>query len=918
MTGFAFAHGTVDDMTSPSRMPVHLLALTRPARPASANDGALRSAVVNVANNYLRMAQSKSPADMEGTIWAGASVDGADHGESCAAFASLTLQLGAQVVGQQSWVTGGATYPWPLHQWADVRVDPNPASPGITSILQDAQAHQRWHPLGDGYHPQPGDWVMFDGHVEVVTRYSAGVLYTIGGDSLPNLSVNAHTYTDPLAAQGVAGFVNNGELLSMSSPAASGAPASAAPASASASVAAASGSGADAYAGGGSASDSAATDSAGSGSGGQATSAGGQGQGPATAVTASVGQAAIPGTRTATLTASGGRSVRTGTADGHRAAGRGGTASMLGTAGGVGGVGTVGTASMVAVPGTMAGAGTVAGTGAAAASGPGDGAGRAAARNGTAPRAGAAPRGGTAQGGGTAQRGGTGARAGSGGRAGSGARNGTAARAGSAGRNGATTRTGSAQRTGTAAIPGLQAIADNISGGSAAPAAPSYTRHNPPAAAAHVPETAAQQAFISQVSPGAMAAQSRYGVPAAVTIAQAIDESGWGQSALAIRDYNLFGIKGNGPAGSDMQPTQEFQNGSWVTVTAGFRVYHNVAESIADHGQLLATGPDYQRAMADRHVPDAFATDLTGVYATDPQYGANLIAIMRLYNLYQYGSAAPAAPQMAAQAGVGVPGTSANQGGTVSKGETVSQGGTGLDGGATIPGVLDAYIAGPARHAPTAEALVTRTSQAGGRPAARVAPRSSRAGARTSRYVPQIPRAVTTAFITTAKAPLSRAQPLYADVASHSGIRWQLLAACDWMQCQAQPRYSPVHGEKLGTANADGTIYRTKSEALAQCASDLIELAMAVYWIDITARRPLSVRDLAKVFAAFRWGGLLKLHGISAMEFPYSVEGLTAQHVKMRWPDVKDRNPPDKPGARFRMPFGAVPVVLSLDYPATA
>ena len=190
--------------------------------------------------------------------------------------------------------------------------------------------------------------------------------------------------------------------------------------------------------------------------------------------------------------------------------------------------------------------------------------------------------------------------------------------------------------------------------------------------------------------------------------------------------------------------------------------------------------------------------------------------------------------------------------------------------------------------------------------------------ARASRYVPQIPRAVTTAFIATAKAPLSRAEPLYDDVASRSGIRWELLAACDWMQCQAQPRYSPVYGEKLGTVNAGGAVYRTKSEALGQCASDLIELAMAVYWVDITARRPLPVRDLAKVFAAFRWGGLLKLHGISAMEFPYSVEGLTAQHVKMRWPDIKEPNAPDKPGTRFRMPFGAVPVVLGLGYPAVA
>jgi hypothetical protein len=199
-----------------------------------------------------------------------------------------------------------------------------------------------------------------------------------------------------------------------------------------------------------------------------------------------------------------------------------------------------------------------------------------------------------------------------------------------------------------------------------------------------------------------------------------------------------------------------------------------------------------------------------------------------------------------------------------------------------------------------------------------VATRGARASARTSRYVPQIPRTVTTAFITTAKAPLGRAEPLYDDVASRSGIRWELLAACDWMQCKAEPRRSPVYGEKLGAVNAGGTMYRTKSEALAQCASDLVELAMAVYWIDITARRPLAVRDLAKVFAAFRWGGLLKLHDVSAMEFPYSVAGLTAQHVKMRWPDIKEPNAPDKPGTRFRMPFGAVPAVLCLGYPAIA
>ena len=222
MTGFAFAHGTVDEMTSPTRHAGQAdgaeqarQAGQAPSRRATARCGRPSSTWPGTTCAWR---SRKSPAEMEALIWGSDSVDGVDHGQSCAAFASLTLALGAQATGQQSWVTGGTTYPWPLHQWADVRVDTNPDSPQITSVMQDAQAHQRWHPLGDGYQPQPGDWVLFDGHVEVVTSYSAGVLHTIGGDSAPNLSVNAHTFTGPLAAQGVTGFVNNGQLASAVAP----------------------------------------------------------------------------------------------------------------------------------------------------------------------------------------------------------------------------------------------------------------------------------------------------------------------------------------------------------------------------------------------------------------------------------------------------------------------------------------------------------------------------------------------------------------------------------------------------------------------------------------------------------------------------------------------------------------------------
>ena len=803
MTGFTFTHGTVADMTSPTSMPVHLMALATPATPAASNDSALRSAIVSVAKHYLQMARSKTPAQMEALIWQADSTDGADHGQSCAAFASLTLALGAQAVGQQSWVSGGGSYPWPLHRWADVRVQPNPASPNVVSMLQDAQAHHRWHPLGDGYQPQPGDWVLFDGHVEVVTRYTGTALYTVGGDSLPNLTVNAHKFPAPLAAQGVLGFVNNGDLVS------------------------------------------------------------------------TVGQ------------------------DGQS-----------------GGGGSQVAADAAQVPGV------------------------------TSQMVGAAGQGASGQGG-----------------------------------------VSRAAPAGTAIIPGMLAVPPD--GSSAGQHAPSHTRPNPPPTG--VPGTAAQQAFISLVAPGAIAAQQRYGIPAAVTIAQAIDESGWGQSELATADHNLFGIKGTGPAGSDTRPTQEYENGIWVTRTAPFRVYHNIAESIADHSQLLATDQAYQHAMAARHVPDAFAAALTGVYATDPDYGSNLIALMRLYNLYRYDSATPAAaqavaplvPQVAGQqaavpgvlapgalaggalaggasaggasaradsggadsgrAASGVLGAASVPGVSGARGASVAPGGTDVPGEVSIPGVAGvlaadavgaraagngrrgsgSWVSMPDAAGTTGRVPAARRAPEAGqqpeavqRPGPRIAPRGSRMSTR--RYVSQIPQAVTADFVAMAKGPLTRAQPLYQDVASRTGISWELLAACDWMQCQARPRYSPVHGEKLGTSNPDGTVFRTKSAALVQCASDLVELAAAVYVIDLTMRRALSVRALASTFAAFRWGGLLQVHTISAMEFPYSVAGLTSQHLKMRWPDINDPRAPDKPGTRFRMPFGAVPVVLSLGYRAVA
>src|SRR6185437_12271447 len=134
-----------------------------------------------------------------------------------------------------------------------------------------------------------------------------------------------------------------------------------------------------------------------------------------------------------------------------------------------------------------------------------------------------------------------------------------------------------------------------------------------------------------------------------------------------------------------------------------------------------------------------------------------------------------------------------------------ARGPAGRDG---IPGVAGALAVGAVRARPGRSGRRgEQPVRSGERPGARIAPRGPLPTTR--RYVARIPYPVAADFVATAKGPLTRAQPLYADVADRTGIGWELLAACDWMQCQARSRYSPVHGEKLGTVNPDGTVFRT-------------------------------------------------------------------------------------------------------------
>ncbi len=139
--------------------------------------------------------------------------------------------------------------------------------------------------------------------------------------------------------------------------------------------------------------------------------------------------------------------------------------------------------------------------------------------------------------------------------------------------------------------------------------------------------------FVAGVAKGAAWSDWAHGVPASVTIAQAILESNWGRSAPG---FNLFGLKGEGTAGSTRKRVVEYRRGKRKMKTAYFRAYNHVDESLADHARILANSRHYTRARAVSEDPARYAQALQGVYATDPRYAGKLTGMIERYGLDRF------------------------------------------------------------------------------------------------------------------------------------------------------------------------------------------------------------------------------------------------------------------------------------------
>lgn len=147
--------------------------------------------------------------------------------------------------------------------------------------------------------------------------------------------------------------------------------------------------------------------------------------------------------------------------------------------------------------------------------------------------------------------------------------------------------------------------------------------------------------FIKNIGPIAQKVDRDYALLPSITIAQACLESDYGQSELARKYNNLFGVKSANPNVSQVLETKEFVNGKWIKVKARFQVYDSYEASIRAHARLFQVGTtwnqdQYQHVLSAKDYKAQAHALVKDGYATDPEYATKLIDLIEQFKLYQY------------------------------------------------------------------------------------------------------------------------------------------------------------------------------------------------------------------------------------------------------------------------------------------
>ncbi|TCL70962.1 flagellum-specific peptidoglycan hydrolase FlgJ [Hydrogenispora ethanolica] len=146
--------------------------------------------------------------------------------------------------------------------------------------------------------------------------------------------------------------------------------------------------------------------------------------------------------------------------------------------------------------------------------------------------------------------------------------------------------------------------------------------------------------FVNAVFYYALIDEAETAVPAGVTVAQAILESNYGKSVPVDRatgrySYNLFGIKGTGPAGTvqDYSWEENPTTGEWEQMLSQFKAYTSFADSIKGHSQFLLENKRYAQAFKTKNAQEFAKAIAAAGYATDSQYAAKLITLMEEWGM---------------------------------------------------------------------------------------------------------------------------------------------------------------------------------------------------------------------------------------------------------------------------------------------
>lgn len=148
--------------------------------------------------------------------------------------------------------------------------------------------------------------------------------------------------------------------------------------------------------------------------------------------------------------------------------------------------------------------------------------------------------------------------------------------------------------------------------------------------------------FMKEVAPVIVrvATEKGYKYPSAI-IAQAICESGWGDSLLASKFFNFFGMKcGKGWKGkyTDMRTKEEYKKGTLTDISAKFRAYDSIEQGVRGYFDFISSKryANLKKANSAYEYIDMLKAD---GYATSSTYVDIVYNIWKVNNLGTYDKA---------------------------------------------------------------------------------------------------------------------------------------------------------------------------------------------------------------------------------------------------------------------------------------